>query len=58
MPPTVSFVEIQQMGHMLRKVEADADLQRSYMDRTMELHPRFLTEMIQFIQAQSSKGGL
>ncbi len=57
-PPTVTFVQIPQMGHMLRLVETEADLQRSYMDRNMPLHPEFIAELVWFITGLSQEGGI
>lgn len=49
MPDHITFIEIQDMGHMLRKATSDIDLERSYRDRTMELHPEFLHQIITYI---------
>lgn len=52
MPETVQFVEIPNMGHILRWAESDEDIIRSYKDRTVPLHPEFLETVITFIHEQ------
>jgi len=49
MPDHITFIEIPDMGHMLRKATNDADLERSYRDRTMELHPEFVRQVTEYI---------
>jgi hypothetical protein len=52
MPENIEFKEIKDMGHMLRIARNDLELQRSYKDRTIALHPKFIETVVDFIRRQ------
>lgn len=52
MPENIEFMEIRDMGHMLRFARNDLELQRSYKDRNIELHPKFIETVVDFIRRQ------
>ncbi|MBN2861204.1 MAG: alpha/beta hydrolase [Sphaerochaetaceae bacterium] len=52
MPGNIEFKEIRDMGHMLRIARNDSDLQRSYKDHSIALHPQFIDTVVDFIRRQ------
>jgi hypothetical protein len=53
MPDAVKFVEIQQMGHLLRWAETDEDLVQAYKNRNLPLHDQFIDTVLSFIKEQN-----
>ncbi|PKL10186.1 MAG: hypothetical protein CVV52_19685 [Spirochaetae bacterium HGW-Spirochaetae-8] len=52
-PDSVKFVEIKNMGHLLRWAETDEDLVQSYKNRNLPLHDQFMDTVLAFIKEQN-----
>lgn len=52
-PDSVKFVEIKNMGHLLRWAETDEDLAQSYRNRNLPLHEQFMDTVLAFIKEQN-----
>ncbi len=50
MPEHVNFKIISHMGHLLKETDSEADISRSYRDRSMRVHPDLIEAITNLIE--------